>query len=63
MRLHVVDMHRGIPEELNMFQLRTNYVRRLIREAGFELVRTYGASRRRTGRARRNSSSTLRRSL
>jgi glycine/sarcosine/dimethylglycine N-methyltransferase len=27
---------------LNMFPLRKNYVRRLIREAGFELVRTYG---------------------
>jgi SAM-dependent methyltransferase len=27
---------------LNMFPLRKNYVQRLIREAGFELVRTYG---------------------
>jgi glycine/sarcosine/dimethylglycine N-methyltransferase len=27
---------------LNMFPLRRNYLRRLIREAGFELVRTYG---------------------
>jgi glycine/sarcosine/dimethylglycine N-methyltransferase len=27
---------------LNMFPLRKSYVRRLIREAGFELVRTYG---------------------
>ena len=27
---------------LNMFPLRKNYVRRLIREAGFDLVRTYG---------------------
>jgi glycine/sarcosine/dimethylglycine N-methyltransferase len=32
----------GCEYTLNMFPLRRNYVRRLIREAGFELVRTYG---------------------
>ena len=52
MRLHAVDMHRGIPEELNMFQLRTELcppphsARRVS-----SLVRTHGASRRRTGRS------------
>ena len=32
----------GVEYTLNMFPLRKNYVRRLIREAGFEVVRTYG---------------------
>ena len=32
----------GSEYTLNMFPLRKNYVRRLIREAGFERVRTYG---------------------
>jgi SAM-dependent methyltransferase len=32
----------GCEYTLNMFPLRKSYVRRLIREAGFELVRTYG---------------------
>jgi SAM-dependent methyltransferase len=32
----------GCEYTLNMFPLRKNYVRRLMREAGFELVRTYG---------------------
>jgi SAM-dependent methyltransferase len=32
----------GCEYTLNMFPLRRNYVRRLVREAGFELVRTYG---------------------
>jgi sarcosine/dimethylglycine N-methyltransferase len=32
----------GSEYTLNMFPLRKNYVRRLFREAGFELVRTYG---------------------
>ena len=32
----------GCEYTLNMFPLRKNYVRRLLREAGFELVRTYG---------------------
>src|SRR5699024_9050624 len=32
----------GSEYTLNMFPLRKNYVRRLMREAGFERVRTYG---------------------
>jgi sarcosine/dimethylglycine N-methyltransferase len=36
------DFPDGAQYTLNMFPLRKNYVRRLMREAGFERVRTYG---------------------
>ena len=53
----------GCEYTLNMFPLRKNYVRRLMREAGFELCARTATSRRPTRRASPTSSSTLRRSL